>query len=168
MMTSNGLRTESSKYLNYGLLQEQVDIGLWLDWATAVSENNSRFAGFIEERFREEFKPAFYTWLNSPNRTDGIPAGTPFELVEYQNANLEKSRSIDQQTEQLVDSAAQKGNYASKLTLMTVLMAVIIVICGFESGMRLDTAKLPLLVTVVIIYIFALTLMVQVPPIWAF
>jgi hypothetical protein len=168
MMTSNGMRTESNKYYVNGLLQEQVDVGSWLDWASAASENNTRLARFIEERFRDEFKPAFYAWLNSTKETDGIPAGTPFSMPEYQNANIEKSRSIDQQIEQLGDSASQKSNYASRLTLMTVLTAAIIVICGFESRMRVEAIKLPLLLTVVVIYIFALSMILQVPPIWAF
>jgi hypothetical protein len=149
-------------------MQEQVDIGLWVNWASAVSENNTRLADFIEQRFRDEFKPAFYAWLNSTNRTDGVPVGTPFSLPEYQNANIEMSKSIDQQIEQLGDSASQKSNNASRLTLMTVLMAAIIVICGFESRMRLETAKLPLLVTIIIIYLFAFSLILQVPPIWEF
>jgi len=58
MMTSNGMRTESNKYFVNGLLEEQVDVGSWLDWVSAVSENNTRLANFIEERFRDEFKPA--------------------------------------------------------------------------------------------------------------
>jgi len=168
MMTSNGMRTESNKYYVNGLLEEQVDVGSWLDWVSAVSENNTRLANFIEERFRDEFKPAFYAWLNSANKTDGIPAGTPFSLPEYQNANIEQSKSIDQQIEQLGDSASQKSNYVSRLTLMTVLTAAIIVICGFESRMRNETAKLPLLVTVLIIYIFAFSMILQVPPTWGF
>jgi hypothetical protein len=168
MIASNGLRTDSSKYLNFGLMQEQVDIGLWINWASAVSENNTRLADFIEQRFRDEFKPAFYAWLNSTNSTGGVPAGTPFSLPEYQNANINMSQSVDQQIVQLSDSASRKSNYASRLTLMTVLMAAIIVICGFESRMRVEAIKLPLLVTVVVIYFFALAMILQVPPIWAF
>lgn len=168
LLTSNGLRTESSKYLNYGLQEKQVDIESWLSWVSAVSQNNTALANFIEARFRDEFKPAFYAWLNSTNSTDGVPAGTPFSLPEYKNANIEKSQSIDQQITQYMNSAAIKGSYASRLTLMTVIMASIIVICGFESRMRSETMKLPLLFAVVIIYFFALYFILQVPPLMAF
>jgi hypothetical protein len=168
LTASNGLRTESSKYLTYGLLQEQVDVGSWLDWAAAVSQNNTRLSDFIEERFRDEFKPAFYAWLNSANGTGAVPAGTPFSLPEYQNANIDRSHEIDQEIEQLGNSAAQKSHYASRLTLMTVLMATIVVICGFESRMRLEAARTPLLLTVIAIYIFSLFVIFQIPPLWAF
>jgi hypothetical protein len=73
-------RTQSAQAAARANTEQAVDVGLFTDYAAALSAGDERLAGFIEERFRDEFRPAFEAWraldpLNNPD----APA-TPFEM----------------------------------------------------------------------------------------
>jgi hypothetical protein len=165
---ANSLRTLSNRYYGAGMLQEVGDAILWTDWCTAIADNNTQLAAFLEARFREEFKPAFYAWLNSTNRTS-IPPGTPFTLPEYQLEMVEEGKQMDQQIENLTVQSDIASNLAKRLVLVTLLMATVIFLASLESRIQSSIRlKYLVLAVTIAIFILALIIVIPIPPIWTF
>ena len=62
--------------------QVQVDVQLWTMWLQQAADDNELGRAFVEERFRDEFTPAFDAWLALCAR-GRAPPGTPFDMAEY-------------------------------------------------------------------------------------
>jgi hypothetical protein len=166
---ANALRTLSNRYYGAGMLQEVGDAILWTDWCTAIADNNTQLAAFLEARFRDEFKPAFYAWLNSTNGTGGIPLGTPFTLPEYQLEMVEEGKQLDQQIENLTVQSDIASNLAKRLVLVTLLMATVIFLASLESRIQSSIRlKYLVLAVTIAIFILALIIVIPIPPIWTF
>lgn len=165
-----GLRSSSSSYLSEALTQENIDVNTFVNWVTAVSNNDTKLASFIEERFREEFKPAFYAWLNSANETEKVPPGTPFDRPEYKNANLEMSQQINLEADALMEKASLYSKYASRLVLVTVLMAVVVFLTtiGESKIKRSKYLKISILAIAIVLFLIGWSIILSIPQIWQY
>ncbi|HET6494725.1 MAG TPA: hypothetical protein VFH61_05075, partial [Thermoleophilia bacterium] len=90
---ADALRTESTKMSNRANALSIIDVQLFTDWVTAVSEDDTRRSDFLRARFRDEFVPAFDAWMASaPKGT--IPPDTPFAMPKYTLATEAESERL--------------------------------------------------------------------------
>lgn len=145
---ANSRRSESVRASTLAGQQATVDVGLWVQWVTAVSKDETRLADFLEERFREEFRPAFEAWLDQPKVAGtNVPPGTPFDMPEYRlEATVESERLAEEAAAKFED--AKKANQTGdNFVLTAVLFASTLFFAGIGSRF---TATGPRMVTVVL------------------
>ena len=83
---ANGARTESVRMSNAALQLTSIDIGMFVQFAAAYSEDNMALAEFLLERFRPEMKTAVDAWLaTEPLKNPNTPL-SPFAMPEYTSA----------------------------------------------------------------------------------
>ena len=72
---AGALRTESTRASTQAGQLIQIDIGMFANWINAFAAGDQQLADFYEERFRDEFKPAFEAWLATEpvNNPDAPP-----------------------------------------------------------------------------------------------
>src|SRR5262245_54949080 len=77
------LRLESTRADGTAQQLRAIDVAVFIEWVEAHLQGDERLTQFYEERFRDEFKPAFRAWLaqNPLEAHDAAP--TPFHLPEY-------------------------------------------------------------------------------------
>ncbi len=126
-------RTQASQAAARANTKQAVDVGLFTDYATARSAGDERLAGFIEERFRDEFRPAFEAWgaldpLNNPD----APA-TPFEMDEYRIAETVESQDLDEMADLRAQQARDANQRGDNYTLLTVLFASVLFFAGIST-----------------------------------
>ena len=120
---ASAYRTESVRASNIALAQVQVDAALFVDWVTAISQNNTELANFLEERFREEFRPAFHSWLDKADTSAGeVPPGTPFELTEYQLETMKESENYLKKAEEAFAEGTRANQINDKYISSTVFL----------------------------------------------
>jgi hypothetical protein len=73
-------RVESTRASGEANRQVQVDLATFTQWTDAFAQGDARLAAFYRARFRDEFRPAFETWLASRPLRNPEAAKTPFEL----------------------------------------------------------------------------------------
>ena len=166
---ANGLRSLSNSYLSEGLIQRNIDANTFINWVTAVSNNDNALASFIEERFREEFRPAFYAWLGSTNTTEEIPPGTPFDRPEYKNANIEMSQQISLEIDALAAESDLYGKYSNRLVLVTVLTATVVFLSSLESKIeRSKYLKILILAVAIALFLVGWSIIISIPHAWSY
>lgn len=153
---AGALRTESVKASNAAGQIAQVDIGLFANWINAYASENDRLTEFYQERFREEFIPAFEAWLATDPANNPEAPKSPFGMPEY-------VISFEQEAERLVneaEAAFAEGSVANQISddyiLNTVFLASVLFLAGIQSRFRSVPARLGIDLLALIILGFGL------------
>jgi hypothetical protein len=102
-------------------------------WVDAVSKGEMIRAEFTRDRFREEFKPAFETWLTGANSTNPIPPGSPFDLPEYALAEHNESVLLEEKATAAFNEGKDANTNGDLYISNTVLFAIVLFFCGIYS-----------------------------------
>ena len=98
---ANGARTESVRMSNAALQLTSIDVGMFVQFAAAYSDENQFLMNFLYERFRPEMKTALDAWMAlEPLKNPDAPP-SPFAMETYKSAAQDKS-------DRLLDVAEQK------------------------------------------------------------
>jgi len=149
-------RTESVRASNAANSLQIVDVQVFLSWVNAVSKNDMVQANFIQERFREEFRPAFNVWIARANETNPIPAGTPFELPEYSLAKNNESASLEDQATATFNSGKDANTNGDMYISNTVLFAIVLFFCGIYTRWDSIRIRRGILLMTLLVFLFAI------------
>jgi hypothetical protein len=149
------LRTESVRASNAANSQEIVDVQVFLSWVNAVSKNDMVQANFIQERFRDEFRPAFNAWIATANKTNPIPLGTPFELPEYALAKYNESARLEEQATASFNSGKDANTNGDMYISNTVLFAIVLFFCGIYTRWESIRIRRGILLMTILVFSFA-------------
>jgi hypothetical protein len=148
-------RTESIRDTTAANTQVIIDVQLFTSWVDAIRKDDQIQATFIKERFREEFKPAFEAWVAKANKTNLIPAGTPFDLPEYSVAKYNESALLEEKATKAFNNGKDANENGDRYISNTVLFAIVLFFCGIYT--RWDSMKIRqgILVVTLIIFVYA-------------
>jgi hypothetical protein len=155
---ASAARIESTRASTRAGQQVNIDVVLFTDWLAALQDelvadpglraeieadgyepDPASLSGFLHDRFREEFRPAFESWVDSrPLRNPDAPA-TPFELPEYE---LEQEAIAEEQivrSEQRGADARNANQRSDNYTLATVAFATVLFFAGLST--KLETER---------------------------
>jgi len=146
-------RTESTRTDTLAGQLTQIDVAMYIDWVTAISNDlaegsvtaaeldpfspvKGAVSGFLYLRFREEFVPAVDAWLaEDPINNPNAPK-TPFTMDEYvvsQGVEADRLTTVADAKAEAARAANQNGdNYV----LTMVLFASVLFFAGVSSKMN--------------------------------
>lgn len=139
-------RVESTRAANEANRQVEVDVALFTQWIDATANGEEELAAFYRKRFRDEFEPAFETWIaTKPLQTEGAPL-SPFAMPEYTLAAQKEAERYE--AEATVLSQAVKANIqrADNYMLAVVLFAASLFFAGISTKLRTTAARVGILV----------------------
>ena len=79
----NATRVEAARAQGLAEAQTEVDVATFIQWVDASANDDVELKDFYEERFRDEFKPAFEAWLATDPLVTADAPPTPFAMPEY-------------------------------------------------------------------------------------
>jgi len=135
------LQTESIRLTDRDNTLRTTDVGLFIAWTDAISENQTGRKMFLESHFREEFRPAFNQWLEQAQPGE-IPPDTPFSLNSY---SLETTGELDQlkvNMSERLDTVRQANNNSQNYILTTVFAALVLFFAGFAGKWKWPLATM--------------------------
>lgn len=156
---STKFRTESVRATTAANSQVIIDVQLFTGWVDAMSNGDQRAAEFLEERFREEFRPAFEAWIAKSNATNPIPPGTPFDLPEYSPAKYKESALLEEQAAASFNAGKDANTNGDLYISNTVLFAIVLFFCGVYSRWESMKIRQGILVLTLVVFSVALYLM---------
>jgi hypothetical protein len=167
---ASAYRIESIRFSNIAVAQTQIDAALFVDWISAVSNNNTILADFLEARFREEFRPAFYAWLSVYKQEEGsivqmqayIPA-SPFELPEYQLETRKESDDYLKKAEEAFAEGTRANEINDKYISSTVFFAIVLFLTGIEPRWQKAKVKGAMTIAAVTIFVIAFFYILELP-----
>jgi hypothetical protein len=133
---TNQIRVEAARAQGEGESQTQVDIATFIQWVDANAREDDDLAAFYEQRFRDEFQPAFDAWLATDPFEDPDAPPTPFAMDEYVVAATEQAADLDEQEQASAAEVRRNVLRASDYVLGVVLYAVALFFAGMSTKLE--------------------------------
>lgn len=150
---ANAARTESVRASNAAGQLRQIDVSLFTEWLQALAQEQTELEDFLEQRFRDEFRPAHDAWLATEPRTDPDAPPSPFAMPEYQLADEQRSDDLAEEADLRSRQAREANQRGDNYVLTTVLFAAVLFFAGVSSkfaGLRTRTAAIAVAVVLLL------------------
>ena len=129
-------RVESSRASAIAGQQMQVDIGLFTNWINAYADDKQQLVDFYQNRFRDEFKPAFDAWLLTDPKTNPEAPKSPFAMPEYSLAKNKEAEALEVKAGEYFNAAEESNEIADRYVLDTVILASVLFLAGLASQIK--------------------------------
>jgi len=155
-------KTDAAQQMTIFGASAQVDVQLWTMWLQQRADDNLIAADFIEERFRDEFIPAFDAWLAlSP---DGEPPpGTPFDMEEYAPAARDDAERLNAEADVFAETSAEANQTGDNFVLVAVIMASVLFFAGVGTKLKGRGVRLMMLLLGIVLFLGGLSFMLSMP-----
>jgi hypothetical protein len=159
-------------------MNRTVDVVVFLQWLQAIRNDidagladpstgpyvadPATLSGFIAQRFRSEFLPAFDAWIATRPLTT-IETTTPFELPEYSLAADSELARWSKDAEVHGTNAQHAIHNGEQYVLLTTLFAVALVLASIGSKLRHVTASAVMLSMAAVLILGAAVALLTLP-----
>ena len=133
---TSAIRIEAARAQGLAQAETQVDVATFIAWIDADQSGNSTVADFYEQRFRDEFRPAYDAWLATEPLTNPAAPPTPFAMDAYQLASRNEAERLDTAAEASAAEVRLDIQRASNYVLTVVLYAVVLFFAGMSTKLR--------------------------------
>ena len=152
---ANAARVESTKASNLANAQSQIDIALFTQWVDADLTGDDDLADFYEQRFRDEFDPAFRAWIRTDPFTDPSAPDSPFAMPEYSVAANDQANELETTANATAETARVYVQRATNYVLGVVLFAVALFFAGISTKLPRPGLKKAVLAVGVVVFLVA-------------
>jgi len=121
--------------------QVQIDVATFTQWLNARAEGHPALARFYEQRFRDEFKPAFAAWLATQPLTNRAAPETPFAMPQYRLAAQTAAQRQEASAAGSSNESKDANERANDYMLATVLFACALFFAGISSKLQTEGAR---------------------------
>jgi hypothetical protein len=129
----NSVRIEAARAQGLAEAQTEVDVATFIAWVDANATADPELADFFEDRFREEFTPAFEAWLATDPLNDPDAPPTPFAMDEYQLEAEAQARELDAEEHALAAVVRRNILRSTNYVLGVVMFAVVLFFAGMST-----------------------------------
>jgi hypothetical protein len=160
---ANALKIESAKAESRGNTFGSIDVTAFTGWVDAYATDNAELTEFYENRFRDEFQPAFEAWLATDPFNDASAPSTPFQMPEYVRADIVEAEELKAQSDAFVEDALENAKRATNYILCVVLFAAALFFAGLTTRFSSPGPRRAVLACGLLVFIGALVWMVTFP-----
>lgn len=129
-------RTESVRASTTAGQQVMIDVGLFTRWLDAAYREETELQEFYKDRFREEFTPAFESWIASePLKNPEAPA-SPFDMEEYQPAMQDLAEEQEEKAAALFEKGMDANQQSDDYILNGVILASVLFFAGVSTRFK--------------------------------
>ena len=160
---ANGARTESVRMSNAALQLTSIDVGMFVQFAAAYSEDNMVLEEFLQERFGPEMKTAMDAWLATTPLKDPNAPLSPFAMPEYKSAAQDESDRLLEVAAQKLQEAADANQRSDNYVLLTVMFASVLFFGGVSTKFDSFRIRAAMIAFAIIIFIAGLITLATFP-----
>jgi hypothetical protein len=162
----NRANTASRNAVTHQLQSSQLavlDVLLFSQYVNARATSNEMLARFYSDRFREEAKTAFETWLQSRPFENPDAAPHPFVTNLYQPRQLRAAEEAMADTVREFTAAGEAGRTSRSYILVTVVLASALFCGGTASKFDQPLSRRVVLVLGLGAFVFATVRLLALP-----
>jgi hypothetical protein len=173
-------RTESTRADTRAGQLSQIDVAMYIDWATAISDElnsgaitlndtseytptDGTVSGFLYKRFRVEFLPAVDAWLATDPINNADAPKTPFEMDEYVVADHILAEELSAEADMKGRDARDANQNGDNYVLTMVLFASVLFFAGVSAKLVANRNRLIALGFGVFLLLAGLFILVSLP-----
>lgn len=150
---ANAARTESMRASTTAGQLVIVDVTIFADWLQALAAGETELQEFLQERFRDEFAPAFDAWVAAEPLENPDAPPSPFAMLEYELADEQRADALAEEADLRSRQAREANQRGDNYVLATVLFAGVLFFAGVSSkfnGLRTKTLAVAFAVVVLL------------------
>ena len=156
-------RAEAGQLQNQAFLRTGFQVGLFVEYAAAISQDNEELAEFLVRRFPPELKTATEAWLaNSPLDNPTSPL-SPFDMPAYRLPEQEASQQAEQVSEEQFKAALKADEHGDNYVLLTVIFAMVLFFSGISGKFQWRVIDAAVLTFGVLMLLGGLMFLLQMP-----
>jgi len=143
----------------------EIDVEMFSAWLVLAAEGNERGADAIEERLRDEFRPAFDAWRAEAPLVE-IPPGRPFDLPLYERlakADVREANELFRQADAAAAAAQTANQTGDDFVLVAVIMATVLFFTGVSTKLRGHWVRVAMLTMASALFLVGLGFMLSLP-----
>jgi hypothetical protein len=140
-----------------------VNVGLFVEWAAALSEEDQALADFLYQRFPPELKTAVDAWLATEPLQDPQAPASPFAMPQYMLPESEESQRFAAQADELFAQASQENETSDQYILLTVIFASVLFFAGVSGKFAAQVIDLGMLVFAIILFLVGVVVLFTYP-----
>lgn len=156
-------RTQATQAAGRADVERAIDVGLFTQYVAAVAEDRTELANFIEQRFRDEFAPAFDAWAALEPLTNPAAPSSPFVMEEYVIDEAVAAAELDATADRRAQQARDANQTGDNYVLLTVLFAAVLFFAGVSTKFETVGVQVGLLVVAVVLLLTGLTFAARFP-----
>ena len=142
--------------------QVQIDTQMWTLWLQQQADDYDAGAAYVEERFRDDFKPAFTAWLAQV--PEGVPPpDTPFDMAEYAAVSRDEAARLNAEADVFAEASATANQTGDNFVLVAVMMASVLFFAGVGTKLKGRAVRLMMLAFGALLFLGGLTFMLSMP-----
>jgi hypothetical protein len=156
-------RIESSEASTRAGQLTQIDIATFTQWVDATVGGKPGLATFYQQRFRDEFRPAFTAWLATHPLSSPDAPLTPFAMSQYRVADAEKATRLNDEAATESNAASDANKSADEHMLVVVLFGASLFFAGISTKLESRRLREVLLALGGLIFLGAIVWVVTIP-----
>lgn len=160
---AGALRISAAQAVGRAGQLQMIDVGLFANWVNATAQGDQQLAEFYEQRFRDEFQPAFTAWLATKPLTNSDAPASPFEMSEYHVAAMDESQRLSAEAQSLDDAAVQAGNNGDRYTLIAVILAAALLLAGLASRFQWEELRAVVVGAAILVLLYCIVNLIRLP-----
>jgi hypothetical protein len=127
--TARSLANQAATLAAQDRTQDILNFNRWLEVTT---EGNEQLADLYQRRFRDEFRPAFATWLASDPLHNPNAIASPLREPNYKLAHMEEADRLERLGDQRFEQGKEATDDGDNYVFVTVFFAVVLFFAGIS------------------------------------
>jgi hypothetical protein len=142
---ASGMRTRAAQQLTEANQFRLADLSVFENYLDATLLGQTELANFYEERFRDEFQPAFDAWiaLGPLNNPDAPPS--PLAMPEYKLAADKAAADLTAQADATFDEGEDANTVSDIFVLTTLFFASVLFLAAISERLEVFALRVGLL-----------------------
>ena len=153
----------SIKQANQAVLVQSLHVDLFVEWASAVSQEDQQLANFLFERFPPELKKATEAWLKLEPETNPDAPPSPFAMPEYILEQSEESEKLFIVADEMFVQASRANQTSDNYVLLTVIFASVLFFGGVSGKFQSRVIDLAMLILAYMLFTIGVVVMLRYP-----
>jgi hypothetical protein len=153
----------SIQQANQAVLVQSLHVDLFVEWASAVSQDNQQLANILYERFSPELKGATDAWLTLEPVTNPNAPPSPFAMPEYILEHSEESEKLSIKADEFFEQATRANLTSDNYILLTVIFASVLFFGGISGKFQYRVIDLTMLILAFVLFTIGVTVMLRYP-----
>ena len=158
-----GAYSDSLQLSSQATQVEAFHVALFVEWASALSQDNQQLADFLSQRFPHELKSATEAWLALEPLTDPEAPSSPFDTAAYTLPETEEGRQKKQQADELFARASADNQTSDNYVLLTVIFASVLFFGGISGKFRTRVIDLAMLAIATLVFLAGVVILFTYP-----
>jgi hypothetical protein len=160
---ASAAQVDAAQIEDRGMQRAGFHISLFVEYVSALSQDNQDLADFLYRRFPPELKTATDAWLAQDPLNNPDAPSSPFKMPEYRLPEEVAAEEMEQLAGEKFAEAGQADERADNYVLLTVIFATVLFFSGISGKFQWRVIDGVVLALGAIVLLGGLVFLVQIP-----